>query len=116
MCNISMIRCSCIQSIPDVLWHATPSDMLSPSLCINQSRAIATTQGGKGREPYIILVFILDLRKIFGNYNDQCDCAEIKGTPSYYKSNGKNEYGELFMFKEECCFRLQLLKELKKAG
>ncbi len=40
------------------------------------------------------------LRKIFGNYNDQCDCAEIKGTPSYYKSNGKNEYGELFMFKE----------------
>jgi hypothetical protein len=40
------------------------------------------------------------LKKIFGNYNAQCDCAEIKGTTAYYKSNGKNEYGELYVFNE----------------
>jgi hypothetical protein len=40
------------------------------------------------------------LRKIFGNYNTQCDCAEVKGVTSYYKSYEKQKYGELVYFKE----------------
>ena len=40
------------------------------------------------------------LRKIFGNYKEQCECAEISGIPTYYESTSKTKYGELGVFKE----------------
>jgi len=39
------------------------------------------------------------LSEIFGNYNAQCDCSEMKGLTTYYKSQDKQEYGELTFFK-----------------
>lgn len=40
------------------------------------------------------------LSEIFGNYNAQCDCSEMKGLTTYYKSQDKQEYGELTFFQE----------------
>jgi hypothetical protein len=40
------------------------------------------------------------LRKIFENYNTQCDCSELTGITTYYKSHDKQEYGELTFFQE----------------
>lgn len=40
------------------------------------------------------------LREIFEDYNAQCDCSELKGVTSYYKSYENQKYGELAFFKD----------------